>query len=140
MGGKIFRVRCQQVPLTGPLKSASADLITGENCSRRGAEAGPQLVRSGHHMPLSVCIIALSISPRGSQDMEWKINRSEPRVHSALSGETRSDGGWTQSPVAAAGIGPSHEAVRPAGKIASGHFGLISEPTLQWTMMAFFLF
>lgn len=100
----------------------------GQNHSRRGAEVGPQLVRSGHHMPLSVCIIALSISRRSSQDMEWKINRTELRVHSALSGETRSDGGWTQSPVAAAGIGPSHEAVRPAGKLHRATLALSPNP------------
>lgn len=60
--------------------------------------------------------------------MEWKINRSEPRVHSALSGETRSDGGWTQSPVAAAAIGPSHEAARAAGKLHRATFTLSLKP------------
>lgn len=31
--------------------------------------------------------------------MRWKINCRELCVHSALSAETRRDGGWTQSPV-----------------------------------------
>lgn len=59
---------------------------------------GPLLPYFRHHMPLSVRIIALSIFLRGSQDMRWKINQSELCVHSALSGETRTGGGLTQSP------------------------------------------
>lgn len=59
---------------------------------------GPLLPYFSHHMPLSVRIIALSIFLRGSQDMRWKINQSELCVHSALSGETRTGGGLTQSP------------------------------------------
>lgn len=124
---KMFQDWCKQDLQTGPLKK-TLSRVEGKNCSRHGAEAGPRLVRSDHHMPLSVWIIALSIAPRGSQDIEWKINRSELRVHSALSGETRSSGGWTQSPVAAAGIGPSHEALRPAGKLCRATLALSLNP------------
>lgn len=73
--------------------------------------------------------------------MEWKINRREPCVHSALSGETRSDGGWTQSPVAAAAIGPSHEVLRPAGKLHWATLVLSRDPHSSGrTIMAFFWF
>lgn len=70
--------------------------------------------------------------------MEWKINRSEPRVHSALSGERRgldsiSSGSCRNRAISRGGAG--------RWEIAPGHFGLISESTLQWmiTFWGFFV-
>ena len=94
----------------------------------------PLLPSFSHHIPLSVWIIVPSISLSGSQDMRWKINQSELWVHSALSWNTRSDGGLTQS--SAATPLSAHLQARRIVEIAPCHSSLSTNPYLpQWSYM-----